>query len=755
MRSNVGAGTVRLELVELCSKGQLATAHLRLLDSGLDAVDHPGLWEFLERRFVEAGDALLAHRVRRDLLAAEVASTDIVLNEARYEIENNRPGRARTYIENAFGPDPGNDEARVLLGVALTSEDKERALRLLEGAATGTEAATLLAIDALRDIGELRRARRLCEAALERYPRNAMFSNRLGWIAEGTGDFETAISIVSTTRAGDIEGEAQALNRLVRIHRRLGDRAATIAHAADLLRLDARPTQKLRLARALGQPRLLEHLVSLLPAQFARAEVTGDEAGKVIGFLLEQGYVGLAVFLWQAGLPIAPAEKLLLERFGFGVNPGRQLPQSFDEALSIRSPDILFPLYPECAEATPQAASAPVLRDSDRVLLVNSVLSAGGAERQFLMVARSLVAAGLSPDRLHAALFSMEGDRGHDHFEAELRATGIHVHDLSREDISKIAMRDRDRDIVAMLPARLSTDVLPLWRLVQRLEPAVVHGWQDRASIAAGLVGRMLEVERTVLSVRNMRPRKRGEDFDWVPRSVYRELLASPSVAITANSFEGARDYEDWLGLAGDSLSVLSNAIDEAVFKPRSGPRQPGGPIRILGVFRLTENKRPILWLETIAALRASHAVEIAPRLVGAGPMADEVRRSAARLGLDDLTIEAPLPDPSDIYRSSDVLLLMSSVEGTPNVVLEAQACGLPVAACQVGGVQKAMHLDGEDAGLLLDADVGAADAAGAIAAWLPEALAAPGKARVDFIRRNYSMQALARNLLGLYGART
>ena len=752
MQSIVSAGAIRRELIELCGDGRVDAAHARLLASGLEAEHHPNLWELLERHAIEAGHAALAHRLRQDLLAADVACTEIILNEARHDLEQGQPAAARAYLERSFGTTPSFAEARILLGAALAPEDPDHALMLLSDAERATEADMLLAIDALRGLGALRQAIDLCRHGQARYPQNGAFSNRLGWLAEGIRDFEVAIAVAKTQLDGDADSAAQALNRLVRLHLRLGDRAAALQYAADLLSRDTGPLPKLRLARTLRQPGLIKSVVAALPQRVRQGEVALSDAERAASFLIEEGQVGLALFLWRAGVPPRPEDQRLLAQHGFGPEGERGLPKTIAEAATIRSPDLLLPLVPQHGKMTLPAGWRPGLREGDPILLVNSVLAAGGAERQFLMVARALVAAGLSPERIHAALFSIERDRGHDHFEAALRATGVHVHDLSCRPLSHAALSAQDRDSIALLPARLRSDVSALLDLAQSLRPAVIHGWQDRAAIASGLVSQLLDTPRTVLSMRNMRPNKRGETTDWVSRFVYRAILAEPSVRITANASEGARDYEDWLGLEEGSVSILANAVDHDIFAPRAARASDTGPLRILGVFRLTENKRPLLWLETVATLARQHGIQVAPRILGAGPLSEQVREKAQALGLD-LQLDPPVDDPSDMYRQSNALLLMSSVEGTPNVILEAQACGLPVAACRVGGVAEALFMGGAGGGLLLDADTTAEAAATRLAEWLPGVRKAPDAPRIAFIQARYSTQALARHLLTLYGA--
>jgi len=58
----------------------------------------------------------------------------------------------------------------------------------------------------------------------------------------------------------------------------------------------------------------------------------------------------------------------------------------------------------------------------------------------------------------------------------------------------------------------------------------------------------------------------------------------------------------------------------------------------------------------------------------------------------------------SDVYHDADILLSTSDHEGTPNVIMEAMASGLPVVATGVGGVPDLVQHD--DGGLICEPDV-------------------------------------------------
>jgi teichuronic acid biosynthesis glycosyltransferase TuaC len=94
--------------------------------------------------------------------------------------------------------------------------------------------------------------------------------------------------------------------------------------------------------------------------------------------------------------------------------------------------------------------------------------------------------------------------------------------------------------------------------------------------------------------------------------------------------------------------------------------------------------------IEALGVLHQNHQLTFDTTLVGAGEEHDRLSEAVHRLGLMDHVRFAGQVLHQDIplwLRSADALCLPSLMEGMPNVVLEAQACGLPVIASRVGAL--------------------------------------------------------------------
>jgi glycosyltransferase involved in cell wall biosynthesis len=131
-------------------------------------------------------------------------------------------------------------------------------------------------------------------------------------------------------------------------------------------------------------------------------------------------------------------------------------------------------------------------------------------------------------------------------------------------------------------------------------------------------------------------------------------------------------------------VRVIRNGVDLDRFSPNQ-VREPGS--RVVFVGRMIANKGPDVAMDAFRmVLERAPGATLA--MVGDGPMAVGLRRRIEEEGLaESITFLGMRGDVADILRQSDVFLRPSQVEGMPLTILEAMATGLPVVACDVGGV--------------------------------------------------------------------
>jgi len=262
-----------------------------------------------------------------------------------------------------------------------------------------------------------------------------------------------------------------------------------------------------------------------------------------------------------------------------------------------------------------------------------------------------------------------------------------------------------------------------------------------------------------VLAARNMSPLRFPYLYAHWYRPWYRLLARSDRVTFLNNSRAGAADYATWLGLPVDRFTVIGNAVDSAG-APRPDPEAVrafresiGVPDRaplVAGIFRLSEEKRPLVFVEVLARLlrrvpeaRAIHA--------GIGPLEAPFRRALEQAGLADrVTLLGRREDVPVLLSASTALVLTSIQEGMPNVLLEAQSYGCPVVATRAGGAPDCL-IPGVTGFLLArDDSVGMAEALHRLVtdAALHAAMAEAG---ARLVRERFSIDGMLDRLVGFY----
>jgi D-inositol-3-phosphate glycosyltransferase len=241
------------------------------------------------------------------------------------------------------------------------------------------------------------------------------------------------------------------------------------------------------------------------------------------------------------------------------------------------------------------------------------------------------------------------------------------------------------------------------------------------------------------------------------------ERIVRGADCILAPTAGEAADLVSLYGASPDRISVVPPGVDTDRFRPgdsEAARRALGLQDRSVVLFagRLQSLKRPDLAIRTIAVLAAQKPEEAPRLLILGGPSGrggvqpESLAKLAADLGVAHLIdIHDPVPHAllSDYYRAADVVIVPSRTESFGLVALEAEACGTPVVASDVGGLRTAVS-DGVTGTLV------ASDAPEAFAAALGEILGneprrrAMGDAGARFARR-YDWRRAAEGLLEVY----
>jgi len=288
-----------------------------------------------------------------------------------------------------------------------------------------------------------------------------------------------------------------------------------------------------------------------------------------------------------------------------------------------------------------------------RVLHCITSLDLGGSQRQLALLSRVLARRGWD---VHVASLQ----NGH---LADALDPATTIHFVEHQDVR--------------VPFRLAG-------LIGRLQPAVVQTWLVHMDVFGGLAA----LARGVPWVAT----ERSSALGYRPRvsTGMRALLVPRADALVANSAGGLEIWRRRARPATQRLIRNAMDLDLATAGPQlpAGVTVPAGAAVIVYAGRLVADKGLRVLLEAVARVRRDRPA--AAILCGTGPFEPELRRLAHDLGIaSDIIFAGFVQDICAVLHRADIFVSVSLAEGSPNAVLEAMACGLPVVATDVGGVRE------------------------------------------------------------------
>ncbi|MBV8665076.1 MAG: TIGR03088 family PEP-CTERM/XrtA system glycosyltransferase [Burkholderiaceae bacterium] len=297
-----------------------------------------------------------------------------------------------------------------------------------------------------------------------------------------------------------------------------------------------------------------------------------------------------------------------------------------------------------------------------------------------------------------------------------------------------------------------------LWKLLRRLKPVILHGYNLAAveyAPAAMLAG-------VPIRINGSHGRDASDPEGRNPKhKLLRRLLIPFYDCLYSNSIDLLEWNRDVIGVPQAKSHFLRNGIDSERFRPAEDGEQvpvltpfPADCIVIGTVGRAQDVKNHAALVEAFVLLRKM-LPEKAPRLrlviVGGGPLLDSLSQQAAAAGIAEAVwLPGARNDIPAILRSFSIFALPSIAEGTPGSVLEAMSTALPVVATRVGGVPAVVE-EGVTGMLVPPSDPQAM--AQALARYIeqPQLAKQHGLAGRVRVERQFNMQAMVAGYLQLY----
>jgi len=222
---------------------------------------------------------------------------------------------------------------------------------------------------------------------------------------------------------------------------------------------------------------------------------------------------------------------------------------------------------------------------------------------------------------------------------------------------------------------------LPITRALAK-QADIIHA-QAFASVVPGMAARAVSGAPLVATFHTSHFLQRAEQPLWKP--LLGALVRAPDYSLAA-SREIASVAE---GLSpGTHVEALTNGVDTTFFQPTEPALPPSGLPRIIVPRRLFPKNGVEFFIRALPMILEQ--VDAEAVFIGDGPERGRLEGLARELGVEKRVRfmgKQPHKAMPGLLSSGSLAIIPSLMEATSVAALEAMACGLPVAASNVGGL--------------------------------------------------------------------
>lgn len=289
-----------------------------------------------------------------------------------------------------------------------------------------------------------------------------------------------------------------------------------------------------------------------------------------------------------------------------------------------------------------------------RIAIIAGQLVIGGAERQLY-----LWLANLDRGRFDLIVLTLHPGH-HDYWEKPIEDLNIPLYRISHRW------------------SRLIRFYLII-KILRKFRPHLIHGWHTFASPYAGLAAKVLG-SRSIGGLRS--------SFQTLKHMRETRLTRLLCDAVISNSVIVTDAYQQLRAIKKQSVFTVQNAVDFHFCK-RAESREhlvrsygiPPDSVWIGSIGRMDPLKRFDFLIRVALHIKQSNK-NFHILLIGDGPERSTLEALARELGVQDkVTFTGEVPFGSQWLKGLDIFCFLSLDEGSPNVVMEAGAAGLPIVA--------------------------------------------------------------------------
>lgn len=357
--------------------------------------------------------------------------------------------------------------------------------------------------------------------------------------------------------------------------------------------------------------------------------------------------------------------------------------------LTARPDQVIVPQA--CFSSLPKYGNSPFCNPGKRIAFFGGSLAAGGAEKILALLFKAIVETGHA-EKCDLFIHDLYSCPNQHHFLDLIDGLGCRIYQMPR-------VPDPIRPL-SYLPGSLGKWSQYIGHILRNGKYSTAYFALDHLIISGGLAALHYRVPNIILHTHNMAPTVLCNDDaelnGW--RHAYRSLLAHRQTTLVTCCNAAAGDYAKWANIRPESIKVIPNGLefpaplDEIeLHSARLAYDIPRSSLTVGSAFRFDSVKQPMVWIEVAKRILArrpdAHFV-----IFGDGPLKPQFEQALEQCGLRSaFSLPGRITNAAPHFALFDAFLLTSKSEALPNVVVEAQAYGIPVFSFDVGGVAEAI----------------------------------------------------------------